>query len=68
MTRAFIVHLELEEDQVLYLAGLAEDMRESLETDGFKVISVAPFSNPEASTENAAGGLPTLPELGESLF
>lgn len=51
MTRAFIVHIEVDESQLDYLGGLAEDIRDSLESDGHAVVDVKPFAVAPEVTE-----------------
>lgn len=64
MTRAFIVHLEVDPSQLDYLQGLAEDIKESLETDGHIVTDVKPFANPEVPELPSTSTLGVAKPLG----
>lgn len=64
MTRAFIVHLEVDPSQLDYLQGLAEDIKDSLETDGHIVIEVKPFANPVVPEEPLSTDLGVAKPLG----
>lgn len=67
MTAAFIVHLEVEDP--LALPEIAEEIADSLASDGHEVVSVAPWQRqtlvPESPTQvsplSQPAGLPTLP-------
>lgn len=60
MTRAFIVKLDITEADAQFLAGMAEEIKESLESDGHIVLSVAPFAEPESGTDPTSAPLSLL--------
>ncbi len=51
MQRAFIIKLSL--DSSSDLAGIADDIRDSIQEEGYEVISVAPYAAPELATDAA---------------
>jgi len=50
MQRTFLVTVELTQTDEGTLAGIAEDIMESCQTDGVPVISVRPWSSPSAES------------------
>ena len=53
MNATFLVTLSIGDDSQSSLAGYAEDIRESCETEGLPVVSVAPWARPSVDPPTA---------------